>query len=173
MLPNTTIPAMTTNRTATTTGCLSSRSPMWVCATNNDNTPKIMKTFHSSGTPIGIETRIPRWKHTIAMAATVRGQPPWQKKSGNGTNISMAVLRCASQRDSRPGRRSSGKLSKKRRFSQRGRTNGLLDIIVEMTNGKCLLSLDVAAPIQITRNTTLDPTIMSGAANRNVTAMVA
>ncbi len=85
----------------------------------------------------------------------------------------MAVLRCASHRDSHPGRRSSGNFSKKRRFSQRGRTSGLFDIIVEITNGKCLLSLDVAAPIQITRNTTLEPTIMSGAANRNVTAIVA
>ncbi|ELP45711.1 hypothetical protein D522_15340 [Mycobacterium avium subsp. paratuberculosis S5] len=83
------------------------------------------------------------------------------------------MLRCAIQRDSRPGRRSSGNFSKNLRFSQRGRTSGLLDIIVEITNGKCLLSLDVAAPIQITRKTTLDPTIMSGAPNRNVTAMLA
>ena len=51
-----------------------------------------MKTFHSSGTPIGIDTRMPRWKHTMTTAATVVGQPPWQKNSGNGTSISMAVL---------------------------------------------------------------------------------
>jgi hypothetical protein len=43
----------------------------------------------------------------------------------------------------------------------RGRNTGLLLIIVEMTNGKCLLSLDVAAPSQMTRHTSLAPTIMS------------
>ncbi len=76
MLPSRTIPAITTNRIATTTGCLRSARPSWVWATNSDSTPKIMKTFHSSGTPIGIETRMPRWKHTMTTAATVTGQPP-------------------------------------------------------------------------------------------------
>ena len=29
-----------------------------------------MKTFHSSGTPIGIALRMPRWKQTMTVAAT-------------------------------------------------------------------------------------------------------
>src|SRR5689334_18074493 len=110
-----------------------------------------MKTFHSSGTPIGIDDRIPKWKHTIANAAMAMTHPPWEKNSTNGTSPSIAVLTCASHRDGRPGRRSSGKCSKNLRLIQRGRNTGLLLIIVEMTNGKCLLSLEVAAPSQITR----------------------
>ncbi|CNL67292.1 Uncharacterised protein [Mycobacterium tuberculosis] len=55
----------------------------------------------------------------------------------------------------------------------RGRNSGLLDIIVDITNGKCLLSFDVAAPIQITRNTSLAATIISTPPNRNVTVSVA
>ena len=120
-----------------------------------------MNTFHSSGTPIGIDVRMPRWKHTITKAAMVVGQPPWEKNSASGTSISTAVLKWATQRETRPGRRSSGKRSKNNRLSARGRTTGLLDIIVEMTNGKCLLSLEVAAPIQITRHTSLAAMIMS------------
>ena len=76
-------------------------------------------------------------------------------------------------RESRPGRRSSGNFSKNIRLMNRGRMTGLFDIIVDTTNGKCLLSFDVAAPIQITTNTTLAATIMSTPANRNVTASVA
>ena len=37
--------------------------PDAACPTNNASTPKIMKTFHSSGTPIGIADRMPKWKH--------------------------------------------------------------------------------------------------------------
>ena len=80
----------------------------------------------------------------------------------------MAVLTWANIRDNRPGRRSSGNFSKNIRLMNRGRNTGLLDIIVEITNGKCLLSFDVAAPIQITMNTSLAATIMSTPANRNV-----
>ena len=120
-----------------------------------------MKTFHSSGTPIGIDDRMPKWKHTITNAAIAVGQPPWEKNSTSGTSPSIAVLKCASNRDSRPGRRSSGKCSKNFRLIHRGRNTGLLLIIVEMTNGKCLLSLEVAAPIQITRQTSLAAMIMS------------
>jgi hypothetical protein len=43
----------------------------------------------------------------------------------------------------------------------RGRKIGLLLIIVEMTDGKCLFSLEVAAPIQITTHTNLAAMIMS------------
>ena len=45
----------------------------------------------------------------------------------------------------------------------------LFDIMVAITNGKCLFSFDVAAPSQITRKTTLAATIMSTPVNRNVT----
>ena len=82
----------------------------------------------------------------------------------------MAVEKCASQREARPGRRSSGKCSKNLRLIERGRITGLLLIIVEMTNGKCLLSFDVAAPIQITRHTSLAARTMSAPLNRKHTA---
>src|SRR6478609_2126027 len=120
-----------------------------------------MNTFHSSGTPIGIDDRMPKWKHSMTNAAIAVGQPPLEKNNTNGTSPSTAVLKCASHRDSRPGRRSSGKCSKNFRLMKRGRNTGLLLIIVEITNGKCLLSLDVAAPSQITRQTSLAATIMS------------
>ena len=80
------------------------------------------------------------------------------------------MLKCASQRDVRPGRRSSGKCSKNLRLIQRGRITGLLLIMVEMTNGKCLFSLDVAAPIQMTRQTSLAAMTMSAPLNRKHTA---
>ena len=92
---------------------------------------------------------MPKWKHTITKAAMAVGQPPWEKNSANGTSISTAVLKCATQRDTRPGRRSSGKRSKNLRLSHAAGPPDCCDIIVEMTNGKCLLSLEVAAPIQI------------------------
>ena len=82
----------------------------------------------------------------------------------------MAVEKCASQREARPGRRSSGKCSKNLRLIERGRITGLLLIIVEITNGKCLLSFDVAAPIQITRHTSLAARTMSAPLNRKQTA---
>src|SRR6202012_2805893 len=131
----------------------------------------IMKTFHSRGTPIGIDDRMPKWKHSMTNAAIAVGQPPWLKNSTSGTSPSIAVLKCASQRERQPGRRSSGKCSKKRRLLNRGRNNGLFLIIVEMTNGKCLLSLDDAAPSQITRHTSFEPRIRSTPypANRNAT----
>ncbi len=126
-----------------------------------------MKTFHSSGTPIGIADRMPRWKQTITNAAIAVGQPPWEKNSASGISISMAVLMCASRCESRPGRRSSGNFSKNARLRTRGRITGLLDIIVEMTNGKCRVSLEVAAPIQIAMQTSLAARMMSTPANRN------
>ncbi len=55
---------------------------------------------------------MPKWKHSITNAAIAVGQPPWEKNSTSGTSPSIAVLKCASHRDSRPGRRSSGKCSK-------------------------------------------------------------
>jgi hypothetical protein len=48
--------------------------------------------------------------------------------------------------------------------------NGLFASIVEITNGKCRLSFDVAAPSQITMKTTLAPTTMSAPENRNTNA---
>ena len=130
-----------------------------------------MKTFHSSGTPIGIADRIPKWKQSITNAAMAVGQPPWENSSASGTNISMAVLKCAMNRDTGPGRRSSGNFSKNLRFSHLVRISGLFDIIVEMTKGKCLFSFDVAAPIQIATHTSLHAMIRSTPkpANRNAT----
>lgn len=82
---------------------------------------------------------------------------------------STAVEMCAIQRERRPGRRSSGKCSKNVRLMVGDRQIGLFDIIVAITNGKCLLSLLVAAPTQMTRKTSLAPRIMSVPTNRNVT----
>lgn len=47
---------------------------------------------------------------------------------------------------------------------------GLFASIVEITNGKCRVSVEVAAPSQITMKTTLAPTMMSGPENRNTNA---
>ena len=160
-----TIPAMTTNR-MTGHGLVISPSPISEWPTNSVSMAKIMKTFHSRGTPIGMADRMPRWKHTITKAAMAVGQPPWLNNSTRGTPISMAVLTWARARDSGPGRRSSGKFSKNLRLSHRARTTGLLDIIVEMTNGKCLLSLEVAAPIQITTQASLAAIRTLGPPNR-------
>ena len=132
-----------------------------------------MNTFHSNGAPIGMAVRIPRWKITMIVAATVVGQPPCAKNSTTGTHISTKVLTWAKIRDKRPGRRSSGNFSKNIRLMNRGRNSGLLDIIVDITNGKCLFSFEAAAPIQITRNTSLAATIESTPPNRNVTVSVA
>ena len=158
--PSTTVPATTTN-SSSGSGVVRSASPTPAWPTNNASTANIMKTFHSSGTPIGIDDRMPKWKHNITNAAIAVGQPPCEKNSTSGTRPSIAVLMCASTRDSRPGRRSSGKCSKNLRLMNFGRNTGLLLIIVEMTNGKCLLSLEVAAPIQITRHTSLAAMIIS------------
>ena len=83
------------------------------------------------------------------------------------------MLTWATVRDSRPGRRSSGKRSKNLRLSARGRITGLLDIIVEMTNGKCLFSLEVAAPIQITTQASLAAMITLTPPKRNAATTIA
>ena len=48
--------------------------------------------------------------------------------------------------------------------------NGLFASIVEITNGKCLLSFEVAAPSQITMKTSLAPMMKSAPENRNTSA---
>src|SRR5262245_37207480 len=168
--PTATVPATTRNN-STGSGVVMSVSPTGAWPTNSASTQNIMNTFHSNGTPIGIDDRMPKWKHSITNAAIAVGQPPWEKNNTSGTRPSTAVLKCASHRDIRPGRRSSGKCSKNFRLMNFGRNTGLLLIIVEITNGKCLLSLDVAAPSQITRQTSLAAMIMSTPkpANRNAT----
>src|SRR3954466_11999657 len=158
--PITTVPATTANNRIGN-GVVMSPNPTSAWPTNNANTENIMNTFHSSGPPIGIDDRMPKWKHSITNAAIAVGQPPWEKNNTSGTRPSIAVEKGASHRDSRPGRRSSGKCSKNLRLMNFGRNTGLLLIIVEMTNGKCLLSLEVAPPSQITRQTSLAAMIMS------------
>ncbi|CFR70947.1 Uncharacterised protein [Mycobacterium tuberculosis] len=59
-LPAMTIPATTAIRIASGTGFFTSANPRQAWPTNSDRTPKIMNTFHSSGTPIGMAVRIPR-----------------------------------------------------------------------------------------------------------------
>ena len=52
--------------------------------TNSVSTQNIMNTFHSSGTPIGIEDRMPKWKQSMTNAAIAVGQPPWEKNNTSG-----------------------------------------------------------------------------------------
>ncbi len=101
--------------------------------------PNIMKTFHSSGTPIGIDDRMPKWKTSMIAAAIPPTHPPCEKNSTIGTSPSTAVEKWAIQRDRRPGRRSSGKSSKNLRLIFGDRQIGLLDIIVAMTKGEMLV----------------------------------
>lgn len=68
MLPTATVPATTTKSTMGH-GLCRSPSPTPACPTNSVSTENIMKTFHSSGTPIGIELRMPKWKHSMTNAA--------------------------------------------------------------------------------------------------------
>ena len=120
-------------------------SPTGAWPTNSASTQNIMNTFHSSGTPIGIDDRMPKWKHSITNAAIAVGQPPWEKNSTSGTRPSIAVLKCAMNRDIRPGRRSSGKCSKNFRLMNRGRNNRVVahhrrdherEVLVELGRGR-------------------------------------
>jgi hypothetical protein len=74
-LPNATIVASTAN-SSTGSGVVISDRPTSAWPTNSAITENIMKTFHSSGTPIGIADRMPKWKHSITNAAMAVGQPP-------------------------------------------------------------------------------------------------
>ena len=80
-----TVPATTTNNSSGS-GVVMSVSPTWACPTNSASTLNIMNTFHSSGTPIGIDDRMPKWKHSMTNAAIAVGQPPWEKNNTNGTS---------------------------------------------------------------------------------------
>ena len=128
-----------------------------------------MKTFHSNGTPIGIDDRMPKWKTSMMVAAIAVTHPPCEKNRTSGTRPSIAVEKWAIHRERRPGLRSSGKFSKNLRLIFGDRQIGLLDIIVAMTKGKCLFSFDVAAPSQMQRNTSFAAMIMSTPLKRNAT----
>ena len=88
-----------------------------------------MKTFHSSGTPIGKLVRICRWNAIITIAATVVTQPPCDRNSTSGTTYSTAVPRWARVYARQEGRRSSGKARCHPRLIRRDRRIGLLLII--------------------------------------------
>ena len=60
---------------ATGAGCFSSPNPIAAFSTNSVKMPKIINTFHSSGTPTGIADRTPRWKSTNTVAATIGSTP--------------------------------------------------------------------------------------------------
>ncbi len=83
MFPITTVPA-TTRNSSTGSGVVISVSPISACPTNSASTQNIMKTFHSSGTPIGIADRMPKWKQIITNAAIAVTHPPWEKNSTRG-----------------------------------------------------------------------------------------
>jgi hypothetical protein len=73
--PVTTVPATTANSTIGH-GLCRSLKPMPAWPTNNASTLNIMKTFHSSGTPIGIDDRMPKWNTSMMNAAIAPAQPP-------------------------------------------------------------------------------------------------
>ncbi|SKY73627.1 Uncharacterised protein [Mycobacteroides abscessus subsp. abscessus] len=89
--PITTVPATTTNSRATHHGCSRSARPRSAWPTKSARTPNIMKTFHSNGTPIGMELRMPKWKMSMIAAAIQVSHPPWEKNSTIGTRPSTAV----------------------------------------------------------------------------------
>ena len=117
--------------------------------------PSIMKTFHSSGTPIGRLVRMCRWNRSITTAATLVTGPPSPSRSRSGTPNSTTVPACARVAESREGRRSSGKSRWNRRLIRFDRQIGLLLSMAATTNGKCRLSLEVAAPHQIATMTSI------------------
>ena len=145
------------------TGSSGRPSPTSACPTNSASTLNIMKTFHSSGTPIGIDDRMPKWKHSMTMRRDRRRPAAVaEEQHQRHQALDRGARSARRKRDARPGRRSSGKLLEEPALdASAAASTGLLLIIVEMTNGKCLLSLDVAAPIQITRQTSLAAMIMS------------
>ena len=63
----------------------------------------IMKTFHSSGTPIGRLLMMLRWKQIITTAATLVTIPPSPSRRSNGTPNSTTVPPCASAAEMRAG----------------------------------------------------------------------
>src|SRR5271157_2546690 len=72
--PVATVPATTAN-SRIGSGVVRSPSPIAGWPTNSASTLNIMKTFHSSGTPIGIDDRMPKWKHSMMNAAIAVRQP--------------------------------------------------------------------------------------------------
>src|SRR5690349_17238327 len=99
---------MTANRMTIGNGWAMSDSPRRACATNSHSTPKIMKTFHSSGTPMGKASRMLRWNTIITNAAMAVGQLPCENSRTSGTSPSTAVEKWAMKPAKALGRRSSG-----------------------------------------------------------------
>ena len=89
-------------------GLVRSVRPRCGWPTNSHSTPKIMNTFHSSGTPIGKASRMLRWNTIITNAAMAVGQPPCEKNSASGTRPSTAVEKWAMKPANPLGRKSSG-----------------------------------------------------------------
>ena len=96
-----------------------------------------------------------RWNRSITTAATFVTGPPSPSRSSSGTPNSTTVPACASVAERREGRRSSGKSRWNRRLMPFDLQIGLLLSIAATTNGKCRLSLEVAAPHQIATMTSM------------------
>ena len=144
-LPSTTTAAAPAS-SAIAHGDSSCAGPISPCTPNRNSVEKIMKMFHSSGTPIGNVVRMCRWNTTITTTATARTVRFAAVTSTNGTTNSIAVPTRASSVLSPDGRRSSGKCRYMRRLSVPDMCSGALLIMMETTNGKCRFSFDVAAP---------------------------
>src|SRR5271154_2843217 len=118
-----------------------------------------MNRFHSSGTASGNVEVMWMWKMTMPTTAIVHSVPPRENSSTSGSVNSITVPRCASKDAPREGRGPSGERGHTRRLNALNRFQGVFEIITETTNGKCLLSLEVAAPSQMHTSTSCEATI--------------
>ncbi len=125
-----------------------------------------MKTFHSSGTPIGTLLMMLRWKHDHHhgrdrgdRSAVAEQEQQRRPELHDGAGV---------REERRQAGRAQvvGEVRWKRRLMSRRRQTGLLLIIAATTNGKCRLSLEVAAPHQIATMTSLAAMTWSPATNR-------
>ena len=110
-----------------------------------------MKTFHSSGTPIGMPDRDAEMEADHRVTRMVVGRPPVGEEQTIGTPISTAVLTWANTGRGHPAERSSGIL-KNARLRARGRFHRAVRHHRGHNERKCRVSFDVAAPIQIIRH---------------------
>ncbi len=97
------MPTTTTISATTGSGLTRSPTPTVAWATKRLRMPMIMKTFHSSGTPIGRLLMMLRWKQIITTAATLVTIPPSPSSRSSGTPNSTTVPPWARAAEMRPG----------------------------------------------------------------------
>src|ERR1051325_2193550 len=139
------------------TGSWTEKMLTFAWAPNRNRPAYIVKTFHSSGTPIGTLNKMNPWNANIIVRPTAVGNPPWLRSKMSGNVYSTAVPPWASSFANLDGRRSSGKLRYIAVRIRRDFRNGELLTITVTTPGKWWLSFDVAAPHQTATWTSFDP----------------